>query len=227
MERVHGRTLAHAPLPLAVLISGRGSNMAAIARAIKEAQIAARIVCVIADRATAPGIALARSLGLPTRVIPHLEHADRVEFDAALWDAIDASGAGLVVLAGFMRILTTGFVEAYPGRLLNVHPSLLPQYPGLDTHRRVLEAREPWHGASVHFVTPELDGGPVILQARIPVRANDTLTTLSARVQACEHRIYPRVIDWIARGRLAWNGGDPTFDGGRLDAPRVEDCVEL
>jgi phosphoribosylglycinamide formyltransferase 1 len=205
-------------LALAVLISGRGSNMAAIARACAAGQIGARIVRVIADRRGAPGIALAAELGLEVDVLPVEDFADRAAFEAALRSAIDASGAQLVVLAGFMRILSPQFTAHYAGAMLNIHPSLLPSYPGLHTHERVLEAGERKHGATVHFVTSELDAGPVALQGRVPVLPGDTVASLSARVQQQEHIIYPQVIGWIAAGRLRLAGGRVELDGQPLPA---------
>ena len=210
-----------APLGLAVIISGRGSNMLAIARACQRGDIPARVLRVIADRDGAAGLDGARQLGLATRLIPAKNFPDRAAFDAALAAEIDASGAQLVVLAGFMRILTPGFTERYAGRLLNIHPSLLPEYKGLHTHERVLAAGEQFHGVTVHFVTAELDGGPLLLQARIAVRPGDTPDTLSARIQQREHIIYPRVIGWIASGRLRWRDGQPWLDGAPLRQPVI------
>jgi phosphoribosylglycinamide formyltransferase-1 len=210
------------PLPLAVLISGRGSNMVAIAQACARGQIAARVARVIADRRDAGGIALAQQLGLEVAVVPAREYADRAAFEAALQAAIGASGAGLVVLAGFMRILSPEFARRYAGRMLNIHPSLLPKYPGLHTHERALAAREREHGASVHYVTGELDAGPVVLQARVPVLPGDTPERLSARVQQQEHIIYPRAIGWIAAGRLQLADDGPKFDSRPLQQPMVE-----
>jgi phosphoribosylglycinamide formyltransferase 1 len=212
-----------ATLRLATLISGRGSNMVAIARACTEGRINARTVLVASDRAEAGGIELARGMGIETRVVPRKQAADSQEFERALGAALDASEAELIVLAGFMRILSAPFVARYAGRMLNIHPSLLPNYRGLHTHRRVLQAGDREHGASVHFVTAELDGGPVVLQSRVDVRAGDTEATLSARVQASEHIIYPRVIGWIADGRLRWHDDHPYLDGKRLDEPIVEE----
>jgi phosphoribosylglycinamide formyltransferase-1 len=209
-------------LALAVLISGRGSNMVAIARACASGQIPARVVRVIADRHGAAGIERARELGLEFSVVAAREYADRAAFEAALRAAIDASGAQLVVLAGFMRILSPQFTAQYAGAMLNIHPSLLPKYPGLHTHERALQAREPEHGASVHFVTAELDAGPVVLQAQVPVLATDTAASLSARVQQQEHIIYPRVIGWIAAGRLRLVNGTPYFDGQPMQSPLLE-----
>jgi phosphoribosylglycinamide formyltransferase-1 len=209
------------PLGLAVIISGRGSNMLAIARASQAGQLNARVLQVIADRDSAAGIAAAQALGLATQVIPAKSFPDKASFETALAEAIDASGATLVVLAGFMRILSAEFTARYAGRLLNIHPSLLPAYKGLHTHERVLAAGETSHGVTVHYVTAELDGGPLLLQARIAVRPGDTADTLAARVQQREHIIYPRVIDWLATGRLQWRNGEPWLDGAALRQPVI------
>jgi phosphoribosylglycinamide formyltransferase 1 len=211
------------PLQLAILISGRGSNMAAIARACVEGRIDARVRLVISERPGVAGLDTARAMGLETRTIAWADATDRLHFERALDEALADAGADLIVLAGFMRILSRSFVEARAGRILNIHPSLLPLYRGLHTHRRVLAAGERVHGASVHFVTAELDGGPVILQSRVAVLADDTEEALSARVQATEHIIYPRVIGWLADGRLAWREERPWLDGQPLKAPLVED----
>jgi phosphoribosylglycinamide formyltransferase 1 len=212
------------PLRLAVLISGRGNNMVAIAKACQSGQIAARIVTVIADVSDAAGLTRARELGLNSEAIAardyrHGDQPDRASFEAALLRAIDTCDARLVVLAGFMRILSPEFVACHAGRLLNIHPSLLPDYKGLHTHARVLQAREKQHGATVHYVTAELDGGPLILQARVPVLPTDDVTNLSARVHARELMIYPLAIEWIAAGRLQWNQGQPVLDGVPLSRP--------
>jgi phosphoribosylglycinamide formyltransferase-1 len=216
--------MSGAPLALAVLISGRGSNMAAIARACAAGEIQARIARVIADRADAAGLALARKLGLEASVVPSGGRADRGAFEAALRSTIDASGARLLVLAGFMRVLSPEFTAHYAGAMLNIHPSLLPKYPGLHTHARVLAAGDLEHGATVHFVTDELDAGPIVLQARVPVRAGDSIASLSARVQEQEHIIYPRVIGWIAAGRLRWAGSALLLDGRPLQAAPHEEA---
>ncbi len=210
-------------LALAVLISGRGSNMAAIARACAAGQIGARIVRVIADRKDAAGALLAGEMGLQVEILPAEEFADRAAFEAALRAKIDASGAQLVVLAGFMRILSPQFTVHYGGAILNIHPSLLPRYPGLHTHARVLRAGEREHGATVHFVTSELDAGPIVLQARVPVLAGDSVESLSARVQEQEHIIYPQAIGWIAAGRLRWVGNTLQLDGRALPPPSHQD----
>jgi phosphoribosylglycinamide formyltransferase 1 len=209
------------PLQLAILISGRGSNMAAIARACAAASIDARVRIVISERPGVAGLDTARAMGLETRTVAWA--GDRLRFERALAAALAAAPADLIVLAGFMRILSPQFVAARSGRILNIHPSLLPLYRGLHTHRRVLEAGDRVHGASVHFVTAELDGGPVILQSRVAVLPDDTEAALSARVQATEHIIYPRVIGWLADGRLAWREERPWLDDKPLEAPLVED----
>jgi phosphoribosylglycinamide formyltransferase 1 len=211
------------PLRLAILISGRGSNMAAIAHACAEGRIDARVTLVVSDRAGVAGLGTARALGLDAVTIPWRGATERPAFERDLDAALAAASPDVIVLAGFMRILSQDFVAARAGRILNIHPSLLPDYRGLHTHRRVLEAGEAAHGASVHFVTAELDGGPVILQSRVAVRPEDTEDALSARVQATEHTIYPRVIGWLADGRLAWRDDRPWLDGEPLDAPVVED----
>ncbi len=210
------------PLRLVVLISGRGSNMAAIARACAARTIHARIVRVLADQAEAGGIELARGLGLETRVVARTAHPDRAAFETALGAAIDAAAPDLIVLAGFMRVLSPAFTTRYAGQILNIHPSLLPAYRGLRTHERVLAAGERVHGVTVHYVTAELDGGPPILQARVPVLPGDSVASLSARVQQQEHIIYPKVIGWIAAGRLRTSGGAAWLDGQRLDGPIIE-----
>jgi phosphoribosylglycinamide formyltransferase 1 len=213
---------SRAPLQLAILISGRGSNMAAIARACRAGEINARVRIVISDRPGVGGLTTARDLGVETLVIPWQGAAGREAFENDLAKAIDAAGAELIVLAGFMRVLSARFVERYAGRILNIHPSLLPKYTGLHTHRRVLEAKDSHHGASVHFVTAELDGGPVVLQSRVPVKPGDAEEDLLARVQATEYIIYPRVIGMMADGRLTWDKDRARLDGKILDAPLLE-----
>ncbi|HEY6125138.1 MAG TPA: phosphoribosylglycinamide formyltransferase [Steroidobacteraceae bacterium] len=211
------------PMPVTVVISGRGSNMEAIARTSLAAGSPFRIVRVIADRDSAGGLARAASLGIPVSVVPFRQYPDRASFDAALAAEIEASGARLVVLAGFMRILSAEFVQRLEGRLLNVHPSLLPKYKGLDTHARALAAGDSHHGASVHFVTAELDGGPVIMQGRLRIRPGDTPDGVSARVHTLEHIIYPHVCTLIASGRIEWRAGSVFFDGAPLASPLIEE----
>ena len=213
---------------LAVLISGTGRNLQAILEACRDGRIAAEPALVISNRADAAGLAYAASHGVPTGVLDHRTFAARAGFDTALAEALDDAGADLVALAGFMRILTPGFVSRYGGRLFNIHPSLLPKYPGLDTHARALAAGEREHGASVHYVTNELDGGPVVLQGRVEVRTGESAEQLAERVmQAIEIRIYPRVLAWAAAGRLQLQSGRIVLDGRVLDAPRqLEDLHE-
>jgi phosphoribosylglycinamide formyltransferase-1 len=210
-------------LPVAVVISGRGSNMEAIVRAAQRPGSRYQVVRVIADRETAGGLARAAALGIPTSIVPVKSFADRPSFDAALARELDACGAGLVALAGFMRILSAEFVQRFAGRLLNIHPSLLPKYKGLDTHARALAAGDTHHGASVHYVTAELDGGPVVMQGRLRLRAGDTPESVSARVHALEHIIYPHVCSLIAGRRIEWRDGIVHFDGEPLAAPLVEE----
>ena len=209
---------------LAILLSGRGSNMEVLAHACAAGIIDAEVAVVLSDRAAAPGLDRARALGLAAAVVPRDTFADRDSFEAALRREIDSRDPQLLVLAGFMRVLGNAFVDAYAGRLLNIHPSLLPRHRGLATHQKVLAAGEREHGASVHFVTAELDGGPVVLQGRVPVHADDDVAALSARVQRCEHRIYPKVVQWFANGRLRCGAGGVAFDGRPLLLPMVEEC---
>jgi phosphoribosylglycinamide formyltransferase-1 len=186
-----------------VLLSGRGSNF----RAIAEAQLPIEIVAVISNRPQAGGLEYARERGIPTFALDHAVHPDREAFDALLADEIERHRPDLVVLAGYMRILSTAFIARFEDRLLNIHPSLLPMFPGLKTHERALEEGVKIHGCTVHFVTPQLDHGPIVIQAAVPVRADDTPDSLAARVLAQEHRIYPQAIRWFAEGRLVKNHG--------------------
>ncbi|WDZ97125.1 phosphoribosylglycinamide formyltransferase [Herbaspirillum sp. WKF16] len=191
---------------IVILISGRGSNMEAIVRAAQAEQWPARISAVISNRADASGLEFAARHGIPTEVIPSKDYPTRDQFDAALRARIDAHAPDLVVLAGFMRILTTPFVDHYRGRMLNIHPSLLPSFPGLATHRQALAVGVKLHGATVHFVTPDLDHGPIVAQACVPVREDDSEEALAERVLEQEHVIYPRAVRWFVEGRLALEG---------------------
>lgn len=191
---------------VAILISGRGSNMEAIVQACASEGWPARVAAVISNRPDAPGLAFARARGIATAVVDHREHASRESFDAALATAIDAFAPDLLALAGFMRILTPGFIARYAGRIVNVHPSLLPAFTGLHTHRRAIEAGCKLAGATVHFVTAELDHGPIIAQAVVPVLPGDTEQTLAARVLAREHLLYPRAVRWFVDGLLKVDG---------------------
>jgi phosphoribosylglycinamide formyltransferase 1 len=186
-----------------VLLSGRGSNF----QAIVEAQLPIDIVAVISNRPQAAGLAFARERGLTAVALDHTAHPDRAAFDGLLADEIERHQPDLVVLAGYMRILSPAFIARFEGRLLNIHPSLLPMFPGLKTHERALDEGVKIHGCTVHFVTAQLDHGPIVIQAAVPVRADDTPATLSVRVLAQEHRIYPQAIRWFAEGRLAIRQG--------------------
>ena len=194
---------------LVVLISGRGSNLLAIANA----SLPARISAVISNRPEAAGLALAAQKGIPTAIVDHREFGSRHDFDGALAAAIDRHAPDLVVLAGFMRVLTPRFVARYAGRLVNVHPSLLPEFPGLDTHARALAAGAKRHGCTVHFVTAEVDHGPVIAQASVPVLPGDTAETLAARVLVQEHALYPRALRWFLDGLLVIEDGKVRVKG--------------
>ncbi|MET1078818.1 MAG: phosphoribosylglycinamide formyltransferase [Pseudomonas sp.] len=198
-----------------VLISGSGSNLQALIDAQGEGN-PLRIRAVIANRADALGLGRAARAGIPTQVLDHKAYDGREAFDAALMAAIDAHAPQLVVLAGFMRILSAGFVRHYQGRLLNIHPSLLPKYKGLHTHQRALEAGDSEHGCSVHFVTEELDGGPLVVQAVVPVQADDTPDSLARRVHEQEHQIYPLAVHWFASGRLRLQEHGAVLDGQAL-----------
>lgn len=187
---------------IVILISGRGSNMEAVVRACEAEQWPARIAAVISNKPDAKGLEFAQARGIPTAVVPSKEFVSRAEFDAALQDTIDRYAPDLVVLAGFMRILTAPFVEHYAGRMLNIHPSLLPLFPGLHTHRQALEAGVTEHGATVHFVTAELDHGPAVAQARVPVLPGDTEDTLAARVLVEEHKLYPHAVRLFVEDRV-------------------------
>ena len=209
-----------AKLPVVVLISGRGSNLHAIIDCVDAGKLPIEIRAVISNRPAAAGLRHASATGIPTEILDHTTYTDRAHFDRALQAAIDRHAPGLVVLAGFMRILTADFVNHYRGRMLNIHPSLLPEFPGLDTHRRVLESGATEHGASVHFVTPDTDGGPVILQAHVPVKSGDTEEILAARLLQEEHRLYPLAILWFATGRISVDDtGQAMLDGARLTTP--------
>ena len=209
-----------AALPIVVLISGNGSNLQAIIDAIARRELAAEIRAVISNRPDAPGLERARRAGIAAQVVDHRHYASREAFDSVLQNAVDRYRPALVVLAGFMRILTPALVRHYRGRMLNIHPSLLPDFRGLDTHRRALAAGVAQHGVSIHFVTNELDGGPIVLQKAIPVLPGDDAESLAQRVQAEEHRLYPKVIAWFAAGRLKLNDDNLViFDGEALTAP--------
>jgi phosphoribosylglycinamide formyltransferase-1 len=206
-------------LRIVVLVSGNGSNLQAILDAANQPDFAAEVVAVVSNKPDAYALQRAKNAGVKSVVVDHSGFSDRASYDAELINIIDSFEPSIVLLAGFMRILTSRFVRHYRCRLLNIHPSLLPKYKGLHTHRRVLENGDATHGASVHFVTEELDGGPVVLQARIGVQEDDTSESLAERLLKKEHQIYPMVISWIAEGRLTCKDNTPLFDGEPLDAP--------
>jgi len=209
---------------IVILISGRGSNM----EAMLNARLPLEVAAVISNEPAAKGLATAQAQNIPTAVVPHRAFADRETFDAALAMEINRYQPDLVVLAGFMRVLTEAFVMRYSGRMINIHPSLLPSFPGLHTHRRALEAGVRLHGCSVHFVTPGVDSGPIIIQAAVPVLAGDSEDTLAARVLAEEHRIYPQAVRWFCDGRVKLGAhGAVVFSGaqvahGALISPPLE-----
>jgi phosphoribosylglycinamide formyltransferase-1 len=204
---------------ITVLLSGRGTNLAALLAAMREDTLGGTITHVISNRPEANGIALARAAGVATTVVDHREFGTRGAFDAALGEAVDAERPDLVVLAGFMRVLGEIFVRRYAGRLINVHPSLLPLYPGLHTHRRALDEGARVHGCTVHFVTPEVDVGPIIAQAAVPVHDDDDETTLAARVLAQEHLVLPAAVRWFCEDRLV-------IAGRRVRVKGVPDAAE-
>lgn len=198
---------------IVILISGRGSNMEAIVRACELEGWPARIAAVISNKADAAGLEFAQAHGIPTAAVPNKDFATREDFDAALQETVDGFAPDLVVLAGFMRILTPAFVEHYAGRMLNIHPSLLPLFPGLHTHRQALAAGVLEHGATVHFVTAELDHGPAVLQARIAVRPGDTEGSLATRLLEQEHLIYPKAVRLFIEDRLSIEDGNVRISG--------------
>jgi phosphoribosylglycinamide formyltransferase-1 len=208
---------------IVILISGRGSNMEAIVQRCAAEAWPARVAAVISNRADAAGLQFAQSHGIPTAVVAHQAFAAREAFDATLAETIDGFAPDLVVLAGFMRILGADFVRRYEGRLLNIHPSLLPMLPGLHTHQRASDAGCKLAGATVHFVTPELDHGPIVLQSVVPVLADDNSDLLTARVLATEHRIYPQAVRWFVEGRLHIESGVVRQLGGE---PQLLVCLQ-
>ena len=205
--------------PVIIVISGRGSNMRALIEASRAADSTFDVVRVLSDKPGAGGLTIARDLGVDALAVPAAGHRDRASYDGELAETIEQTPPALLVLAGFMRILSPQFVRRYEGRMINIHPSLLPKYAGLHTHRRALAAGDSEHGATVHFVTEELDGGPPVLQARVPVLAGDDEDSLSARVHRAEHKIFPVVVNWFCGGRLTYRDGRAWFDGGLLAAP--------
>jgi phosphoribosylglycinamide formyltransferase-1 len=206
------------PCKLVVLISGSGSNLQALIDNCQSGNLPVEIAAVISNRPAVPGLDRAAAAGIATQVLDHTQYASRADFDQALQALIDTHQPDLVILAGFMRILTPEFTQHYRGRMLNIHPSLLPKYQGLHTHQRALDAGDDCHGVTVHFVTAELDGGPNAIQAIVPVLAGDTAATLASRVQTQEHIIYPLATRWFAEGRLRMQDGAALLDGEPLPA---------
>lgn len=223
-------------LRIAVLISGRGSNLDALVRRLHaDPAVPAEIVAVISNRPGAAGLEIAREAGLTAAVVDHQHFDGREAFEAVLATTLDALEVDLIACAGFMRILTPTFVERFAGRMVNVHPSLLPDFPGLDTHRRALERGDDQAGTSIHLVIPALDAGPVLAQARVAVTADETPESLAERVRAAEHRLYPEVLRWVAEGRLELAAAPPTLDGRplpergagfRFDGETLHPCAE-
>ena len=207
-----------AKLRIGILISGRGSNMAALIRAAEAAGYPAEIACVVSNMADAPGVAVARDAGIATATISHRGQPDRETFDRLVSAELERHGVELVVLAGFLRIFSPWFPTRWAGKLINIHPSLLPAFKGLHVQQQALDAGVRLSGCTVHFVTPDLDAGPIIAQAAVPVLASDDEDALSARILRQEHRLYPLVVRWFAEGRITRDGGRVTVTGGTPDA---------
>ena len=203
----------------AVLISGSGTNLQSFIDKVAAGTLDLELAVVLSNKPAAAGLERARQAGIPVECVRHGDYPDRESFDAALVDTLDRYVPDLVILAGFMRILTPVFIDHFAGRIFNIHPSLLPKYPGLDTHKRAIDAGDEWAGSTVHFATEELDGGPPIIQGRVPVLPDDTADTLAARVLAVEHRIYPEAAALFAAGRLRYKNGGAWLDGERLNKP--------
>ncbi|MBU8875584.1 phosphoribosylglycinamide formyltransferase [Reyranella sp. MMS21-HV4-11] len=207
-----------AKLKVGVLISGRGSNLAALIEAARAADYPAEIACVVSNRADAPGLEIAAAAGIPTAIVSHRDHPDRETFDRAVSAELERHGSGLVVLAGFMRIFSPWFPARWANRLINIHPSLLPAFKGMHVQRQALDAGVRLSGCTAHLVIPDLDSGPIIAQAAVPVLAGDTEETLSARILRQEHRLYPLVVRWFAEGRVNIAGNKVTVEGVACDA---------
>jgi phosphoribosylglycinamide formyltransferase-1 len=203
----------------AVLVSGGGTNLQAFIDEIRAGRLDLDLVVVISNNPHAGALERARRAGIAAECVLNADYAARAEFDAALASTVDRYRPDLLLLAGFMRILTCAFVQRYEGRILNIHPSLLPRFPGLDTHQRAIDAGDRVHGSTVHFVTERLDAGPAIMQGRVPILPDDTAQSLAARVLAVEHKIYPATVALFAAGRLAYRNGEVWLDGRRLEAP--------
>jgi phosphoribosylglycinamide formyltransferase-1 len=212
---------------LVVLVSGRGSNLQALLDARARGELPVEFLAVISNQPNAPALDRAAAAGVPVEAVDHRDFADRESFDRRLMEVIDGYAPDLVVLAGFMRIFTDAFIAHYGDRMLNIHPSLLPAFRGLHTHRRAIEAGVDRHGATVHFVTPELDGGPAVIQATVPVLPDDDAGRLAERVLTREHRIYPLAVRWFAEGRLRFDGKTAWLDDRALDAPVIDPAESI
>jgi len=211
---------------IAILISGRGTNMVALLEACERPDFPAEVVLVLSNKPSAAGIQKASAMGIRTAIVDHKEHPhDREGFEAAMQEKIEASGADFLCLAGFMRLLTRGFTEAWRGRMINIHPSLLPSFPGLDTHARALEQGVRIHGCTVHFVNSEMDAGPIIAQAAVPVAPNDTPDSLAARVLDCEHRLYPHALRMVLEGVAQEDGGRVALSGDAAARPIPDSMI--
>ena len=206
----------------AILSSGSVTNLQAFIDRVATGALDIELSVVLSNKADAFGLERAKKAGIPTVCIAHEQFRDRASFDHAMAEKLDEWQPDLLVLAGFMRILSAGFVERYAGKILNVHPALLPAYPGLNTHQRVLDAGDKWHGSTVHFVTEELDGGPRILQGRLPVLAGESAAELEKRVQTVEHQIYPEAAGWVGEGRVEYRNGKTWIDGVSTDEPIIQ-----
>ncbi len=206
---------------IVVVISGNGSNLQAIIDAQQAGQLKSNISGVVSNRPNAFGLERAQKAGIPTSIVDHTDFSDRESFEQSYIEAIDAYQPDWVILAGFMRILTPLFVRHYKGRMLNIHPSLLPKYPGLHTHQSAIDAGDSEHGASIHFVTEELDDGPAFLQGVVPILENDTAESLAQRVHQIEHIIYPEAIRWCEEGRLQWQETHCTLDNQIVEHPHI------
>lgn len=211
--------MAKPPCRVVVLISGSGTNLQALIDEQTTGELPIDIVAVISNRPGAGGLEKAQSAGIPTHVIDHTQFDDRHSFDVQVIDAILQYQPDLIVLAGYMRIMTPDLVNRFSGRMLNVHPSLLPKYPGLNTHRRALENKDTHHGSTVHFVTEVLDGGPVIAQSKLTIGDNDNEQLLATRVKQLEHKLYPKVVGWFAEGKLTLKNNQTYFNGELLEQP--------
>lgn len=209
------------PYRIVVLLSGSGTTL----QSIIDSDVPANISAVISNRPNVMGLDRAKDAGIETHLLDHTEYESREAFDAVLQEKIDKYQPDLVVLAGFMRILSEEFVNHYSGRIINIHPSLLPKYKGMHTHQRAMDAEETHHGSSVHFVNTELDGGPVLLQARLPILASDTVESLELRIKTKEHIIYPTAIAWLAEGRIKLNGGEIYMDSKKITNPVIMDYM--